>query len=71
MDWKIRGQTKSKANFTSYIGEVRGIDNINEHLNPSVSNVNNPLLLKNLRQAVERVMHSISNGDKIYVVADP
>ena len=71
MEWRNKSPDKFEGGLRDYIGKVRGIDNIDEFLNPPSSVVHSPLLLKNIRQAVERVVKGISNDEKIVVVADP
>lgn len=69
--WKSKSNLKFDGNLKEYIGKVRGIENVDEFLNPSSDNVNSPLLLKNIKEATERVIHGIREGESILVFADP
>lgn len=69
--WKPKKNVKFDGNFKKYISKVRDIQNIDEYLNPSVKNVHNPLLLKDIKMAVERTIQGIDKNEKIIVFADP
>lgn len=71
MEWRSRSPDKFTGNLMEHMQKVRNIENMDEFLNPSSNNVHSPLLLKNIRQAIERVMQGVSNDEKIVVVADP
>ena len=69
--WKLRKNVEFDGDFKKYISKVRDIQNIDEYLNPSVKNVHNPLLLKDIKRAVKRTMQGIDKNEKIVVFADP
>lgn len=69
--WKARSSEKFTGDLKKFISKVRKIDDINKFLNPPVSVVHNPLLLKNIKEAIKRVMTAIDNKEKIVVFADP
>lgn len=71
VEWRSRSDIEFNGNFKEYISKVRGINDINEYLNPSSSVVNSPLLLKNIRAATERVIIGVKNNENILVFADP
>lgn len=72
ISWKSRTKDeRDSKRVLDYLAKVRGVEDLKEYLNPSSSVVNSPLLLKNLKEAVERVMYSISDDEKMIVVADP
>lgn len=71
MNWKARDGTKFDGNLKKYFSEIRGIDDIEEYLNPSHKHLHSPLLLKNIKVAAERVMQGISDDETITVFADP
>jgi single-stranded-DNA-specific exonuclease len=56
--------------FKQQLAKVRGIDDIDEFLNPSSKNVHNPMLLKNIDKAKDRILQAIKNKEKISVAAD-
>ena len=53
------------------MAKVRKIKDLDSYLDPPVSSLNNPRLLKNLPEAIKRVEQAIEKGEQITVVSDP
>lgn len=70
-------QRKPKQNITQgdsvleKISKVRGIKDVNRFLNPTVDELLDPYLLKNIETASNKIITSIKNNDKIVVSYDP
>jgi single-stranded-DNA-specific exonuclease len=52
------------------IFKLRGIDNPNDFLNPTIKYLNDPYLLDNMNIVVKRIEKAIKNNEKIYIYAD-
>lgn len=53
------------------MAKVRGIKDLELFLNPKPDVVHNPMLLKNIKQATERVMHAVDKSELITLTTDP
>ena len=69
--WKKRKEVSLNRDIISYLSKVRDIDNAEEYLNPPVTVLHSPLLLKNIIKAYERVKRAIDNRESIVIVSDP
>ncbi|EML6324949.1 DHH family phosphoesterase [Bacillus cereus] len=73
MDWIKRKPTKRilKADsLTKKIAKIRGIENIEEFLNPPINVLHDPYLLNNIREVAERIKEAVLKGERIAVSAD-
>ncbi|MFI2856925.1 DHH family phosphoesterase [Paenibacillus sp. JSM ZJ436] len=52
------------------MAKINGIEDLREFLNPSVSDIHSPYLLKNVDLLVERIIGSIKNKQKIVIFGD-
>ena len=52
------------------LSAIRGVKNINEWVNPPSKYVHSPYLLKNIDEAVTRIIKAIHMGEDIVIVAD-
>ncbi|MGJ0846481.1 DHH family phosphoesterase [Tissierella praeacuta] len=72
--WKLREPLIKYDDMdfiTDKILKIRGIKNTYEFLNPSISSLNSPFALENMKIAVDKTVEYIFNGKKIGVYADP
>lgn len=71
--WRVREpiiQFDDSEFIVDKILKTRGIGNTYEFLNPDISNLNNPFMLKNMKAAVDLVIQCIFNNKKIGIYAD-
>jgi len=71
IEWKARNDTPFKGKVKDYIAETRNIPDMNLFLNPTSEVVHDPLKMKNMKEATERVIQAIKKSEKIALVADP
>jgi single-stranded-DNA-specific exonuclease len=72
-NWKI---IEPKIKYDKYdtitdkILKIRGIKNKEKFINPSDDDINNPFLLSNMSEAVEKIINAINNNLKIGIYSD-
>ena len=49
---------------------VQGVDEVDSFLNPKLKNLSDPYDLPNMKQAVERILKAVDNGERILVYGD-
>jgi single-stranded-DNA-specific exonuclease len=72
-NWKIiepKIKYDKQDTITNKILGIRGIENKNKFLNPSDDDINNPFLLSNMKEAVEKIVNAINNNLSIGIYAD-
>jgi Single-stranded DNA-specific exonuclease len=73
LNWRKR-QSKFKYDESDTIikklSAIYGIEDIENFLNPTQVNVNNPYLLKNIKQVAERIILAINLNEKIAIHSD-
>lgn len=73
MQWERRKpilKPREKDTIIEKLARIRGIQNIQEFLNPTEKYLNSPLLLDNIKEACERIIEAIMKGQKIAVSVD-
>jgi single-stranded-DNA-specific exonuclease len=72
MKWVQRNniKTNKKDLLINRLAKVRGIDNLDDWLNPPSKYVHNPYLLENMEKAVLRIIEAIHKQQNIQIVAD-
>lgn len=69
-------QKKSLLNYKksdlliNKLSAIRGVENINEWVNPPSKFLHSPYLLKNIDEAVTRIIKAVHMGERIVIVAD-
>lgn len=57
-------------NIIDKIFKLRGINNPNDFLNPTIKYLSDPYLLDNMCIVVKRIEKAIKNNERIYIYAD-
>lgn len=70
MYYRLNEKIADSGNYVKDILEARGIDNIDEYLNPSKKDLIPADKLKNIDKGVELLLKHLNNNSKIYVVVD-
>jgi len=70
IEWKARNDTPFKGKVKDYIAETRNIPDMDLFLNPTSEVVHDPLKMKNMKEATDRVIRAIENNEKIGIYAD-
>jgi single-stranded-DNA-specific exonuclease len=73
MKWEKRKailKPRGSDGIIQQLARIRGIKDIQEFLNPTEKHLHNPLLLKNIREACDRILDAVMKGQKIVVSAD-
>ena len=70
MYYRLNEKIANSGNYVKDILEARGIDNIDEYLNPSKKDLIPADKLKNIDKGVELLLKHLNNNSKIYVVVD-
>lgn len=70
MYYRLNERVVNSGNYIKDILEARGINNIDEYLNPSKKDLIPADKLKNIDKGVELLLKHLNNNSKIYVVVD-
>lgn len=70
MYYRLNEKIADSGNYIKDILEARGIDNIDEYLNPSKKDLIPADKLKNIDKGIELLLKHLNNNSKIYVVVD-
>ena len=70
MYYRVNEKIAHSGNYIEDILEARGIENIEEYLNPSKEDLLPSKDIKNMDEGVELLLHHLKNNSKIYVVVD-
>lgn len=74
MKWKKRNPKFSISDNDSVlekVAKIRGIKDINRFLNPTVEEMFDPYLIKNIEEASNRIILALKRGENILASADP
>lgn len=68
---KSKVALKKRDEIEDKIAKLRGIENVEEFLNPSSNVLHDPYLMKNIEKVSNRIIRAINKGDNICVSFDP
>ncbi|UUV46048.1 single-stranded-DNA-specific exonuclease [Bacillus phage vB_BanS-Thrax1] len=64
-------QPKKNDDIIDQIAKIRGIKDVDSFLSPSVDELHDPYLMKNIEDASNRIIRAIASGERICVSYDP
>lgn len=70
MYYRLNERVVNSGNYIKDILKARGINNIDEYLNPSKEDLFPADKLKNIDKGVDLLLTHLKNNSKIYVVVD-
>ncbi|AKQ08405.1 single-stranded-DNA-specific exonuclase RecJ [Bacillus phage PBC2] len=68
---KPKVQPKKSDDIIDQIAKIRGIKDVDNFLSPSVDELHDPYLMKNIEDASNRIIRAIASGERIVVSYDP
>ncbi|MDS7057147.1 DHH family phosphoesterase [Klebsiella pneumoniae] len=68
---KSKVALKKRDEVEDKIAKLRGIENVEEFLNPSSNVLHDPYLMKNIEKVANRIIRAVNKGDNICVSFDP
>jgi single-stranded-DNA-specific exonuclease len=74
MKWLARtpkNKPRERDSILDKIGKIRGIQDVNRFLHPSVDELFDPYLIKNIEDASNRIIRAIASNERIVVSYDP
>lgn len=74
MNWLMRKpkvKPSKKDSIIDVIAKTRGIDDVDRFLNPTIEELHDPYLMKNIEKASDRIITAIKNNESIVLSYDP
>ncbi|MCK5757648.1 MAG: single-stranded-DNA-specific exonuclease RecJ, partial [Clostridiales bacterium] len=69
-NWIYKIEDSKDINIISELLKLRGIEDIDSFINPSIDKLHSPFLLNDMDKAVKRIVTAIENKEKIYIYGD-